>query len=301
MQLTELLSVSSLPVFPVPLCFNFCYKREKKALSIPNKTKMMCWKKAHLNCWFKKLKWWKCALWLTWHVHIITGSRSLSKFFFKFFPECISSLFVCVHHSPSHYWRLSFYLSKYDTYLHTVSQQWALLLQYQWTSNASGPLALLTHGRCQRHRNTAGWGTNMRGVLIERNRWMHIVVLRRRENWKERTALMPQNWTPAQGMARVSSCHLTQREVRTSFTVIAFFPCALSLSFCMSSSSSFKHFSCHSHCKAFTHKHTHKLQQRNVPDVELSLSLHKKCDVYGGPEGQKYTDISRNKRTFQKT
>ena len=69
-----------------------------------------------------------------------------------------------------------------------------------------------------------------------------------------RTALIPQNWTPAHGMARVRSCHLTQREVRTSFTVFAFSPFVRSRSFSMSSSSSFISLSCHSHFKAVTQK-----------------------------------------------
>lgn len=83
----------------------------------------------------------------------------------------------------------------------------------------------------------------------------------------ERTALMPQNWTPAQGMARVSSCHRTQREVRTSFTVFAFSPSLLSLSFCMSSSSDFSSSCCHSHCNAVIH-HTHMV----VTDVHASVA-----------------------------
>lgn len=67
----------------------------------------------------------------------------------------------------------------------------------------------------------------------------------------EHTAGIPQNWTPAQGKTSVRICHLTLREVRASFTVLAASPCVLSLSASMSSSSIMRSSSGQSHCKAF--------------------------------------------------
>lgn len=101
------------------------------------------------------------------------------------------------------------------------------------------------------------------------NRFKLITVISAEKH--KHTALMPQNWRPAQGMARVSSCHRTQREVSRSFTVFAFSPWDLSRSNCMSSNSIFKLSSCHSHCKAVGHRNTTRITSK-VCSISLPMN-----------------------------
>uniref|UniRef100_A0A0E9W9E8 Uncharacterized protein n=1 Tax=Anguilla anguilla TaxID=7936 RepID=A0A0E9W9E8_ANGAN len=62
---------------------------------------------------------------------------------------------------------------------------------------------------------------------------------------------MPENCTAEQGMVKASNCQRTEREHRTSQTVLAFCPCILLRSLAISSSSSFMSSLPQSHLKAF--------------------------------------------------
>lgn len=122
---------------------------------------------------------------------------------------------------------------------------------------ASGSLARQTRWRCQRRRNKAG--------RRDRRQCWYPTCCRPCLPGAEHTALTPQNWMPPQGKASVRICHLTLREVRASLSVFASSPRVLSFSSCMSSSSTFRLSSCHSHCKAFIHG----LQKQQTVNVIL--------------------------------